>query len=124
LFTGRAWSSSETLAWLDQLPDSVPVYSNENIPLGFFTEHPVYSLPERKNVSSGMPNLAFEKYQVSMLAEIRSGKAILVIFSRNEYSELYPPKEILTEGLAKCQIFADSEVYTGKGFFQEYCGEK
>jgi hypothetical protein len=124
LFTGRAWSTSETLAWLDQLPDSIPIYSNENIPLGFFTEHPAYSLPERKNVSSGMPNPEFENNIAGMLDDAGNGKAILIIFTRNEYSELYPPKETLTASLAQCQIFADSEVYTGQGFFQEYCGEK
>jgi len=123
LFTGRAWSTSETLSWLNHLPDSIIIYSNENIPLGFFTKHPTYSLPERKSVTSGIPNPSFEKNNAKMINDIRNGKAMLIIFTKNEYSEIYPPKEILIESLEKCHTFEDSEVYTGQAYFQEYCGK-
>ena len=123
LFTGRAWSTSATMAWLQQAPDATPVYSNENIPLGFFTSHPVYPLPEKRNVSTGLPSPSYEPYLAKMMEEVSNGKALLVIFTRNQYSDLYPPKETLTAGLENCHTFADSEVYTGAGFFQELCGE-
>ncbi len=123
LFTGRAWSTSSTLSWLSQVPDSIPIYTNENIPLGFFTAHPAYSLPERKSVSSGVPNPSFKNSNEKMINEIRDGKALMIIFTRNKYSELYQSKEILVENLEKCLTFEDSEVYTGGAYFREYCAQ-
>ena len=123
LFTGRAWSTSKTLSWLNLLPDSITIYSNENIPLGFFTKNPVYSLPERKNVSSGIPDPSFEINNENMINDIRNGKAILVIFTKNEYSELYQSKDSLIKSLEKCNTFEDSEVYTGQAYFPDYCGK-
>jgi len=121
LFTGKAWSTSKTLSWINSLPDSTIIFSNENIPLSFFTRYRTYSLPERKNVSSGVPNKTFEENNEEMINKIRTGKAILIIFTKNSYSELYESKELLTKSLVKCNTFEDSEVYTGQMFFQEYC---
>lgn len=121
-FTGKAWSTSPTISWLNQLPDTVIIYSNEAVPIGFLTGHPALTIPEKVNSLTGLPSETFKDRTAAMQNDLNQGKAVLVIMSTKAYSDIFQPKAILTKDLLICKTMDDSIVYSTIHFLGEVCG--
>ncbi len=120
-FTGKEWSRSETISWLNQLPDSIIIYSNENVPIGFLTRHSSYSLPEKTNSLTGLPSSTFKEETLTMKNDLLQGRAVFVKTTTKAYSELFQPKNVITIDLVKCKTLEDSFIFTAPDHFQELC---
>lgn len=120
LFSGKAWQTSETVAWLKQLPESTLLYSNEFMPLGFLTDQPVKSIPERRNLLQDQP-VDFRNQTMEMMGDLWRGDAMLVIITSKSYEWVYPPKQQVVSTLVVCQKFPDGEIFTAPEYFLDQC---
>ena len=115
-FTGKAWSTSPTISWLKQLPAAVIVYSNEAVPIGFLTDHPALTIPEKVNSLTGLPSTTFTDRTIAMENDLNQGKAVLIIMSTKAYSDIFQPKAILIKDLLVCKTMEDGIVYSTVNF--------
>lgn len=122
-FTGKAWSNSATISWLKKIPDSIIVYSNEAVPIGFLTDHPTSTIPEMTNSLTGLPSDTFKDRTATMESDLHQGKAVLLIMSTKAYSDIFQPKAILIKDLRICKKIDDGIVYSAPNYFQNYCDQ-
>jgi hypothetical protein len=120
-FTGKVWSTSTTISWLNQLPDSIIIYSNEAVPIGFLTRHPAATIPEKTNSLTGLPSDTFKDRTAAMKSDLNEGKAVLIIMSTKAYSDIFQPRDILIKDLMICKTMDDGIVYMASNNFQDYC---
>ncbi len=122
-FTGKEWATSATVNWLKELPDEIIVYSNEAVPIGFLTDHPTYTIPEKTNSLTGLQNEDFVEKTAIMMNDLINGKAIFIKMTTKAYSEVFQPKAVIIKDLLKCKTFDDSHVFTSPDHLREYCDQ-
>lgn len=110
-FNTAAWRSSDTMAWVSQLPPDTIVYSNEAFPIQFFTGIPAYWVPERIDSVKGMLRPEFGDQMQEMRSRLRQPGSVLVIFTGSHHRVELPPLEELTQGLVQIGDTGDGLIF-------------
>lgn len=80
LFASRAWQESDSIDWLENLPDEALVYSNQALILQFLTSRPVYGLPERSDFVKAEERADFDDQLARMRTDLQQPGSYLLVF--------------------------------------------
>ena len=83
-FTGQNWKNSATLRVIQSLPEKTLIYSNQPMPVSFYSKVTADWLPEIRNTIDDSPNLDYQKQVLSMQSSIDEQNGLLVIFTPEE----------------------------------------
>jgi hypothetical protein len=75
------WYDSQAMDFLGQLPEGVMIYTNEPGAVYLYADTPAYVLPDRVDPVTAAERPGFERGVEEMQADVRSGKAVLALFS-------------------------------------------
>jgi 4-amino-4-deoxy-L-arabinose transferase-like glycosyltransferase len=75
------WYDSQAMAFLRDLPRDVMIYTNEPGAVYLYTGMPGYVLPDQVDPVTAAARPGFEQGLVQLQADVRSGKAVLALFS-------------------------------------------
>lgn len=75
-FTGRAWRSSPTLAWIEAQPANCVLYSNTPELVAFRTRRTVIGLPARYSPTSFVPNPNLNREATALQKAVREGALV------------------------------------------------
>jgi hypothetical protein len=101
-FTARVYQQSELIENIHRMDKTVKVYTNNTSVIYFNTGKLSWSIPEKMDTIQSKPNVNYEQEMEAMQADIRSGKAILVIFRPyDDKNGVYPQIEELTGELSQ-----------------------
>ena len=114
-YSSRQWRSSECMAFVESLADSVNVYTNDTDAVMFLTHSRKVSMVPAKVVwHSRKPNGRFTEDLLAMAKDCRENGAILVITSAGMNARLLTPEEL--ESICNLRVLrrlADGTVYGG-----------
>jgi len=113
-FNSRSWVTSPAVAWVEALPSSASLTSNEAFPLYYLTGRPVYWAPEAIDPVKGGPRADYPEELAAMRTRLESTDAFLVIFHPDSLRVEMPPLTELTQGLTPVVETRDARVYAGR----------
>jgi len=109
-FASFVWYRSQTMAYLKKLPADVMIYTNQSGAVYLYTGRGTYVLPDRYDPVTAEARPGFDHGVELMQAEIKSGKAVLALFSGGDVSGT--DTAIMSQGLYLAQKSAGGEVYS------------
>jgi hypothetical protein len=111
-YASYQWYDSKAMAFLRDLPSSVRIYTNEPGAVYLYTGRGAYVLPDRFDPVTAAARTGFERGVEQMQAEIKSGKAVLALFSGDVTTA--GDAQLLSKGLYLAHKSAGDEVYTAE----------
>jgi hypothetical protein len=109
-FTGRAWSQSESMAWIETLPAEALIYSNQGLIIQLLADRPAYQLPESFDSVKAEAKQDFEEQVDRMRADLAMPGSYLVVFDPLRPVAASTLPEAFTEGLAPFRTMTDGFV--------------
>jgi 4-amino-4-deoxy-L-arabinose transferase-like glycosyltransferase len=112
-FTSRKWQSSDTMAFINLVPDNETIYSNGKDVIGFYTKKQSLDLPKKKDPVTSKANSLYSEEIDSMCKAIKGKAAILVYFDQITWRWYFPTQKELesTCELPVSQNFDDGTVF-------------
>jgi 4-amino-4-deoxy-L-arabinose transferase-like glycosyltransferase len=104
------WYDSKAMEYLEQLPESVMIYTNEPGAVYLYTGRGGYVLPDRFDSATAQVRTNFEEGLAAMRADIHSGRAVLALFDDGDNVASDVPA--LTDGLQIAHKSAGDSIYT------------
>ena len=109
-FASFQWYDSKTMAFLRTVPPSVHIFTNEPEAVYLYTGRGVYVLPDRFDPVTAEARPGFSQGVAEMQAEIKSGRAVLALFSNPNVTPA--DAQIMSNGLYMAHKSAGDAVYT------------
>ena len=106
------WYDSKAMDYLNTLPDTVMIYTNEPGAVYLYTGRGCYVLPDRFDSGTALVRANFEKGVAAMQGDIQQGKAVLALFDHGENVSDDVPA--LTAGLHLAHKSAGDSIYAAK----------
>jgi hypothetical protein len=107
------WINSESIAFVNELPGNVVIYSNGADVLGFLTEKESLSVPRKADPGTMKPNPLYEEELNAMCKNIVDGKALMLFFNQITWRWYLPNQEEVASGckLSILQSFGDGIIF-------------
>lgn len=80
-YASVGWQDSELINFVDRLPPSVVLISNEPGAVWFWSRRTTHALPSPVNGQSGLVNEYFDSVMENIEAEVREGRAAVLYFT-------------------------------------------
>lgn len=109
-FASFQWYDSKSMAYLRTLPRSVRIYTNEPGAVYLYTGRGTYVLPDRYDPVTAEARSGFAEGVSRMQADIKAGKAVLVLFGNANVSP--SDAQLMSNGLYLAEKSAGDAVYT------------
>jgi 4-amino-4-deoxy-L-arabinose transferase-like glycosyltransferase len=103
------WYDSNAMEYLRQLPAQVAIYTNEPGAVYLYTGRPAFVLPDRVDPVTAGERPGFERGRLELQREVRSGGAVLALFSGGDLPA--DDGEALSEGLYLIHKSGGAEIY-------------
>ena len=103
------WYDSQAMEFLRALPAEVMIYTNEPGAVYLYTGRPAYVLPDRVDPVTAADRPGFESGLESLQLDVRSGKAVLALFSGGDTPT--EDAEALSAGLHLVHKSGGAEVF-------------
>ena len=112
-YTSDQWRSSAAVAYVNELPGTAAVYSDDPNALLFLTHREVHDVPQKIVRRLGAPNADFEQQVAVMREQLRMTEGVVVIFDRErgEFDRPALPDLKSAIPLREQTRFADATVY-------------
>jgi hypothetical protein len=110
-FTSRAWTTSQTIKAIREMPEDAIFYTNEAFPLIFITGRVVYSVPEIFDPVKAELRPEFEGQMDIMRSHLKQPGSALVIFHPSHLRLGFPDIHELTQGLVLLVETDDGAIY-------------
>jgi 4-amino-4-deoxy-L-arabinose transferase-like glycosyltransferase len=104
------WYDSKTMGFLRTLPSGVMIFTNQPTAVYLYTGRGAYVLPDRFDPVTTEPRSGFDKGVTEMQAQIKTGRAVLALFSGGGPSA--SDAALMSSGLYLAQKSAGDEVFT------------
>ena len=104
------WYDSKTMGFLRTLPSGEMIYTNQPTAVYLYTGRGAYVLPDRFDPVTTEPRSGFDKGVTEMQAQIKTGRAVLALFSGGGPSA--SDAALMSSGLYLAQKSAGDEVFT------------
>jgi hypothetical protein len=104
------WYDSKTMGFLRTLPSGEMIYTNQPTAVYLYTGRGAYVLPDRLDPVTTEPRSGFDKGVTEMQAQIKTGRAVLALFSGGNPSA--SDAALMSSGLYLAQKSAGDEVFT------------
>lgn len=109
-FASFKWYDSKAMAFLRGLAPNVMIYTNDPGAVYLYTGRGAYVLPDRSDPVTAEPRPGFEAGVNQLQTDIRSGKAVLALFSGGDTPAV--DAAVLSGGLYLAERSGGAEVYT------------
>jgi hypothetical protein len=111
-YANMAWSNSQTICWLRQLPVKQPVYSNYPDVVYWHTGRSCLLLPMRFDVHRGRLRAEYTGEMRAMLGNVEAENGVVVYFYRRR-PDFAPVSELQAEArLQSLTLFDDAAVFS------------
>ena len=104
------WYDAKAMDYLNELPASVHIYTDEPGAVYLYTGRGNYVLPDRYDSATALPREGFEESLAQMRQEILDGEAVLAIFGGGEVNNA--DAALFSEGLYLAHKSSGDEIYT------------
>ncbi len=109
-FASFKWYDSKSIAFLRQLPAGMMIYTNEPGAVYLYTGRGTYVLPDRYDPVTAEARPGFTQGIMVMQSQIKSGQAVLALFSGTQPSAA--DAALLSAGLYLAEKSAGDQVFT------------
>ena len=111
-YASKEWRNSQSIQYVNEIPDAVKIYSNAPDAIYLITGRLVYSIPPKIDLMSKKTNQSFFQEMTILKEDIQSKKGYLILFTKINRND-FPQAEEMNKLIGKQPdiIFSDGVVF-------------
>lgn len=111
-FSSQAWRESEIVQWIKEMPEGVPLYTNELDAVYLLTGRVAFQIPIKWDPVSATIRDDYENQLKAMHRRLHSEKGVLALFpTLQQQQAIFPSEEELAQGLSGILHSSDGSIY-------------